>query len=460
MRLAFWRKGTRVALGPPRTQLEKWLGWTRMVALVAALGLLAFSIGSLLIETSAPNAGGDINVKVEFYTAFEKGGGFITWDFSPSAAAVLRARLDVSGNGVVSDDEVFAYAGMIKDALVRDVLVLRNFEIGGARMDAQVGLVGEALNSSAPAQVHATFSGKWADRDFDMLLGGTSPNLASIGYIGPLKGEVVHEETVIVDAGIATIQAGSGNSHGLRLPGASVVAASGSWSNTSGDVGLPTAHFSRFSAVESAVLLLLPMGVALFLGLGGARRESEATGQRRVERFHRALSALFILLIAAYIAALPGVVVWAGGIGLGVGGLLLAYRVYPADIRPEDVRPPAPKAAEPEPEESADDWPKIMVSAPPGERATGPMVEVLPAALLPQAPVAPEPVPPPAERAPRTPRPPPEPKPSAPAPAEQAPSAAPMKRIRCPGCKTMFEVAATRPLNVPCPHCGRRGVLR
>jgi hypothetical protein len=206
------------------------------------------------------------------------------------------------------------------------------------------------------------------------------------------------------------------------------------------------------------------MGVALFIGVGGARRERDATGQPRVEAFHRALGAGFLLLVAAYFAAAPGLLLWAAGIGFGVGGLMMAYRVYPADRRPDDLKPPAQAPAEageagwvpvqdgPEPDGS------------PRASATVDSGAPIPLAQAPLGPPAEAPAPPAArERSPRilvsS-----QPRAEAAAPKLEpaaAPEPAPAARkVRCPGCKMMFEAAATRPLHVTCPHCGRRGVLR
>jgi hypothetical protein len=271
----------------------------------------------------------------------------------------------------------------------------------------------------------------------------------------------VHERTVLIDGGLASF---SGGARIVRVPAGIAAVATGTW--TEGTSSLPQVHFSLFSPVDNSLLLLIPLAIAYFIGVAGARREREATGQARVEPFHNALSAGFLLLLVAYFAALPGLVVWGAGVAMGIGALMFAYRVYPADRRPEEWQPPARKVEEhPGAEEAPGDWAPVGEGAPPSGELAPAMVDPMPLAEMPRAPAGPDSVPtiePPTREgrpkivvssAPRPQVPPPE------EPPAVAPDTAP-KKIRCPGCKMMFEAAGTRPIHVRCPHCGRRGVLR
>lgn len=463
MRLAFWQRKT--PKGPTASSpWDRWLTWSRWGALALAAILLVATVVPLMSDFSAPNEGGDISITTEFYTAFERGGGFISWDYSVAASQVLRARMDTDNSSTISDGEMFVYGSTLDDALTQGVLVLRNFEIAGVRIDSQRGVVGEPVNSPARAHVRFTFSGQWAQRDSDIILGGDS--LARLGFAGNLTpGMTIRERTVIIEGGLASFSGISGNTHVMRVPAGVMVVATGSWTETG--ESLPRIHFALFSPLDNSLVLLLPLGIALFIGVGGARRERDATGQPRVQRFHAALSAGFLLLIAAYFAAAPGLIVWVAGVGFGAASLMMAYRVYPADKRPEDWRPPQPVAEEDEDAEEAPsrDWAPVV-----DEKSDGPaMVDPIAAAEEGRTPLGPEPTPvketPSHDRAPRifvSSQPKPEAS-VAPAPvdaAPAAPAAPPPTKIRCPGCKMMFEATGPRPLHVVCPHCGRRGVLR
>ena len=460
VRLAFWQKRVPPAPVAAPSTWDKWLRWGRIAALVVALLLLLFSIVPFTLEATAPNEGGDISITVEFYTAFEHGGGFVTWDFAPAASNTLRDRVDFNRDGNVSDGEVFGYTGSIDTILTQDVLVLRNFELGGVKIDAQSGLVGEPVTSSARAHVRFTFSGQWAQRDGDIELGGD--RLAAIGFAGDLTpGMVVHERTVFVDGGLASF---GGGAHVIRVPAGIAGVATGTWQE-GGTSNLPTVHFSLFSPVDNSLLLLIPLAIGYFIGVAGARREREATGQARVEPFHKALSAGFLLLLVAYFAALPGLLVWAGGVLLGLGALLFAYRIYPADRRPQEWQPPSLREPD-EVEAPQSEWATVVDEGAPPRDAPPAMVDPMPFSDLPRAPSGPETVP---RIAPPTREGRPkivvssQPRPAAGAPPAEAPGPAPAataKKVRCPGCKMMFEAEGPRPLHVTCPHCGRRGVLR
>ncbi len=41
-----------------------------------------------------------------------------------------------------------------------------------------------------------------------------------------------------------------------------------------------------------------------------------------------------------------------------------------------------------------------------------------------------------------------------------APAPEPQAKVRCPKCKETFEWAKRRPVQVECPHCGVKGLLR
>jgi hypothetical protein len=460
VRLAFWQRRVPPAPVAPPSKWDKWLVYCRVGALVGAVLLLLVSFVPFATEATAPNEGGDISITVEFYTAFEHGGGFITWDFSPATANILRDRVDFNRDGNVSDSEVFGYTGSIDAVLSQDVLVLRNFELAGVRIDTQSGLVGEPVNGSAHAHVRFTFSGQWAQRDADIVLGGD--RLATIGFAGNLTpGMRIHERTVIIDGGMASF---SGGAHVMRVPAGVAAVATGSW--IEGETSdLPRVHFSLFSPVDNSLLLLVPLAIAYFIGVGGARREREATGQARVEPFHKALSAGFLLLLVAYFAAVPGLVMWGAGVLLGIGALLFAYRIYPAERRPDDWKPPQPKpAAE---EAPGSDWAPVADERIPLDEAPPAMVDPMPLSEMSRTPSGPDMVPaiapPTREGRPKIvvssqPRPAAAAPPPPDEPAREA--APPPKKVRCPGCKMMFEAGGKRPINVTCPHCGRRGVLR
>ncbi len=495
MRLAFWRRqdDERLPRAPP-TPYDRRLFWARVGALLLALLLLALSVGPVALGATAPNEGGDINITVEFYTAFESGGGFITWDFSPSAARILRERLDSTAPfGFVSDFEVKAYSDTIESTLERTVGTLRNFQIGGVQPQGQRGLSGVDVNSSEPAHFQVKFAGQWAERDIDIpmandILPGVDGGLAVLGFAGALTTERIHERTMIIAGGLATFSAFSSNSHVVRVPGGTIAVVTRDY--TAGDAsgaGTPDLRFERFSALNSSFTLLAPIAIAYFVGLVGARRERDATRQATIEPFHKALSAFFLLLIAAYFAAEPGIAIWGGGIAFAVGALFLSYRMYPADRRPDDLETSRPRAVT----APADEWSQVeggeeeSPAAPAAvlqavallNKAHGPLDpksatepasqtgavslaaarDLLPKAVSPLS-LPEDDIPRPDGRTapPREgPQAPPAPKPVAP-----PGPAAPKTRVRCPGCKHYFEAEGTRPLSITCPHCGRRGVLR
>jgi len=490
VRLTFWRKQKDAGRAAPPSPYDRWLSWARIAALVAAFALFALTVVPLAGDFSARNEGGDINVTVEFYTAFERGGGFITWDFSPGSARILRERIDGNADGIVDDSELYVHTQRMDAQLTSEVLVIRNFEMGGIRVEGQRGLSGELVNSSAPAYLQFKMAGQWAERDADIPLFGDS--LAAIGYGGNVsQGERIHERTLIIDGGLATFTSSSGHARVLRVPAGVLVVATRDYTSASSPGSFaPDVHFARFSAVDSSLVLLAPLALAYFIGVAGARRERQATRQPRVEPFHQALNAGFLLLLASYFAAVPGILFWIAGVVFGVGALMLAYRVYPADRRPEDWQEPTPQAARPK----TDDW--APVDGSPEEPSARPAAMVDVGAMLDKAhgPLDPGGTPQPAPSAPPsgmedarqllpkavtpldlpdddTPRPDGRVVPARPSPPgrvalqqAQAPAAAPAgsaaTRVRCPGCKHYFEARGARPLSVTCPHCGRRGVLR
>jgi hypothetical protein len=497
VRLAFWRRQDDEGLPrAPPTPYDRWLFWARVGALLLAAVLLAFSFGLVALGGTAQNEGGDINITAEFYTAFENGGGFITWDFSPSAAHTLRDRLDTSPrDGVVNDTEVKAYSDNIEATLERSVGTLRNFEIGGVQPQGQRGLSGVSVNSSEPAHFQVKFAGQWAQRDIDIpmandVLPGVEGGLSVLGLAGNLTGgERIHERTSIIAGGVATFSADSGDAHIVRVPGGTMAVVTRDYTALDPrGAGTPDLRFERFSALNSSFTLLAPLAIAYFIGLVGARRERDATHQATVEPFHKALSAFFLLLLAAYFAAAPGLLLWGGGIAFAVGALFLSYRVYPAERRPDEVEPGRPRAVV----APADEWSQVEgaseapAAAPAAldqvvallDKAHGPLDprsatapasqegpsslaafrEMLPKAVSPLS-LPEDDIPRPDGRA-APPRSGPEGPPTAKsAPAPPTPEA-PTTRVRCPGCKHHFEAEGHRPLSITCPHCGRRGVLR
>jgi len=498
VRLLFWRREKEAGSRAPPTPYDRWFVWGRIGALLGALILLAASVAPVGLGGTAPNEGGDINVTVEFYTAFEKGGGFITWDFAPSAAQTLRARIDLNRDGLITDDELRPYSENIEFTLERTVAVFRHFEIAGVQPQGQRGINVEAVNSSQPAHFQVKFAGQWAESDGDIAMSSDffpslGYGLAAIGYNGTVSnGERIHERTVLIAGGLATFTAYSGNARVVRVPGGTIAVVTHDYTQGSASgAGTPDLRYERFSGLSSSFLLLAPLAIAYFIGVAGARRERDATRQPMVEPFHRALSAGFLLLLAAYFAAVPGVVVWIACVGFAVGALFMAYRVYPADRRPDELEVGLPRAAR----AAADEWspvegveeeapanPAAMAQAVALlDKAHGPLdpkssrepsLQPVPATLATARQMLPKAVSPldlPDGDTPRPdgrlvparsgPPPPPTAKPVAPARAPAAP-AVPTTRVRCPGCKHYFEAQGARPLSVTCPHCGRRGVLR
>ncbi len=477
MRLLFWRKPHDPGPTAPPTPFDRWLLYARLGAWGLTALLFAATILPLTFDLSAANDGADINLKTEFYTAMEKGGGFLTYDFSPSAAKVLRQRVDTNGDGLVDDREFLDYQNALKEN-VKGLLVVRSFQITGARVDEWSGLTGSRVNDTAPAHVHLTIGGIWVEHDADVAL--SRGPLVTVAF-GNLTGtERINDRTVIINGGLATMTPTSGNARTLRVPGGIVLVSSYSYAASAwNDTAQPDVRFIRFSVLDSSLLLLAPLAIAYFLGVGGARREQEATRQARVVPFHRALSALFLLLLIVYFGGIMGPVIWGGGIALGVGGLMAAFRFYPADRRPEPL--PGASVSAPAPEAAAEGgtgagWEPVAVheesAAASGIAAAAALLSrahtpleipdasrTLPRALSPlDLPDGDTPRPEGREAA----------KPSVRAPLNLAaakgpeadPGAPAPLRIRCPGCKHYFEAQGSRPLSVTCPHCGRRGVLR
>lgn len=497
LRGLFWRKPSEAVPAAPPTPYDRWLLCARLGAWGAAVLLIATSLVPLGLIWAAANEGGDINITTEFYTAFERGGGFLTYDFSQSAAQTLRARIDQGGNrnGLVDDAEFFNFQGALKEN-VKGLLVVRGFQLGGARLDEWKGFNGVQVNASEGAHLHLTISGYWVEHDAEFAL--SRGPLVTVAYGNLTGGERIHERTVIINGGLATMIPESGQGRTLRVPGGLVLVSLHSYgaSALSDTVG-PDVGFVRFSVLDSSLLLLAPLVIAYFLGVAGARREQEATRQSRVVPFHRALSALFLLLLVAYLAGIMGPVIWGGGIALGLGGLLLAYRFYPADRRPETDARVAPAASARSAAGSAGSDAAFQSSsaAAQGEGAAGfaavaarlsrahtPLETPDARAKLPEIPwpglaaareMTPEAVSPLELPDRDTPRPEGREAPpvggspagrGAPPPvarkAPQAPDAPAAIRVRCPGCKHYFQAQGKRPLSVACPHCGRHGVLR
>jgi len=495
LRLLFWRKPSDPAPAAPPTPFDRWLLYARLGAWAATALLLAVTIVPLGLEWSAANEGGDINLTTEFYTAFERGGGFLTYDFSPTAAKVLRDRIDSDRNGLVDDREFFEYQNALKEK-VRGLLVVRSFQLGGARVDEWRGFNGVAVNASDPAHLHITISGYWVEHDADVTL--SRGPLVTIAYGNLTGSERIHERTVVINGGLATLTPSSGSARMLRVPGGVVVVSTHDYpAAAANDSTSPDVRFVRFSVLDSSLVLLAPLSIAYLLGVAGARREQEATRQARVVPFHRALSALFLLLLIVYFGGILGPIVWGGGVALGVAGLLLAYRFYPAERAPgADLGAPLATPGRPTPEApgAGAEWESVRApdenAAAAGIAAAAAMLsrahtplgspearaklpeppsaglaaarEMMPKAVTPlELPDEDTPRPGGREAAPLGGASSPQASPSpAPSPGPSAPAAPASIRVRCPGCKHYFEAQGTRPLSVTCPHCGRHGVLR
>lgn len=480
------------------TPYDRWMRWGRVAALAMAVALAALSLVPPALDAAAVNEGADVNVTAEFYTVFDGGGGYLTWDFAPAAASRLRASMDTDGDGQVGEAEFNAYQQGVDQGLERTVLVLRNFEIAAVRVIEQQGFVGVAVDAPTAAHLKVIMNGKWAGRDTDIpLVGGGAVEVA---YPSPSGTERVRERTVVVAAGLSSFGPLSGQARAPRVPAGAVVVhvEEYRWADRAAAQAAPDVRFERFSVLDSTLLLLVPLAVAYTLGVRRTRREQEASDRGRVGPFHDLLGAGFLLLAVSYFAGVPGVALWPAGIGFGVAGLWVAYRLYPVgegasrlagrrkseqpgpdaqldhmmSMLPEAHAPvgdAAERFAPPPAAASKSGW---GVARDPAEGAPhraaegpngGPHRPVEDARGWPPVPAddwepvaarppGAGPAPPESRREAQVPPPPPK--------RPAAPPAAPEVRVRCPGCRHLFAASGTRPLSVRCPHCGRTGVLR
>lgn len=478
-------------MAAPPTPFDRWFVVGAWASLAVAVLLLAVAILPVGLVWAEPNTGADVNITAEFYTAFEGGGGYITWDFSTLASQTLRARIDSvgDGNGFVSPGEYQAFQGDVNDAFEKDVLVFRNFEVAAVRVVEARGLAGVPVNATDLGHLKLIMNGQWAQRDSDIRLANDAA-LARV-YGNLTNSERVRERTLIISAGGSTFTSSMAEARVLRVPGGSVVAAVLDYSpSTRGAVQNPAVHYGRFSFVDSTLILLAPLAIAYFVGVRAPRLEQEASRQRRVVPFHRMLSNAYLLLVVSYFAGAPAPALWGAGLAFGALGLYLSFRFYPEEPAPDRLlsaddlrRPPAsPKFDE---EDASGELPAGSMARPQTAleflpEAVGPLerpddaarMPALPNPALAQArdllPSAVTPLDLPEEATPRpegraksvAPAPPAPRAAPAPGPAPKAPAAPPKTQVRCPGCKHHFEAEGRRPLSITCPHCGRHGVLR
>jgi hypothetical protein len=453
--LPWKRRAAPTAVAPP-TPYDRWMKLAHAACLGLAVLLLALSIIPAILDAASANDGADINITTEFYTAGDGGGGYVTWDFNGRAASAFRARIDAAGNGDgnVSDQELANFAGGVDSTFERQVLVFRHFEILAVRIFELRGISTVPVNDSAPAHLKMVINGHWLDQEGDI----TQANDAALHVVyGNLSGwETVRERTLTISGAGSTFTPIFTHARVLRVPGGSLVVDVQNYGSGSSETGSEAAlHFARFNPSDSSFVLLVPLAIAYFLGIRAPRREQEASGHRRIAPLHNALSAAFLLLIAAYFAGVYGLGIWAGGIALGVAGMLLSYKLYPAGQVPAQWAPVELPPDEPALDSlAAGTDPALWTSAQaPSNEPTAPRLESSRPLERPQeAWRAPPPVPAsPASARPAAPQ--------GPAPRAAAPAAA-TTTIRCPACKHQFEAQGQRPISITCPHCGRRGVLR
>lgn len=466
----------------PRGPYDRYLRGGHFAALGAGALLVVLAVVPPVLDASAPNSGGDIHITTEFYTAFDQGGGHITWDLSPNAARTLRQRLDNpnytfpdgrkmggNGNGFVEEREAGAFLSSLDAVFERAVLVMRNFEIQKVSVEEQRGIAGEWVdNSTEPLHVKLLLAGRWASRDADVSLAFDAALISFYGY--PVGSEAVRERTLIIAGGVSSFTASSLNARTIRAPAGSVVVNVRAFTGNLSAPPPPDVHFSLLSPIDSTLVLLAPLAIAYLAGVRGARRVNEVSGLARIVPFHNALGSAFLLLLASYFAGIPGLVIWIGGATLGGGGMVAAMRWYSPESAAAHAAAGQPTAPPPLDEEDFPGDPEL------DDATVAPLLlKVQALQAPPPAPVAPPAPPATAPSAPWSPKsaapsasfsapPPPAPAAAPAAPAlplsQSAPPKSPKTKVRCPGCKNFFSAEGPRPLHITCPHCAKKGVLR